>query len=192
MSKFDPQSRFSLVEVAQIAPGVDFITKSSIGPFVDTKVSLNKFDEIFAEANMARVYLAVATVKEMAEGAGVLDELRTEMLTVEAKGYQLGYADAMKENLGGTLSDLVERLGVLSSHLDGGDNSLPVPEAGGIGGEEPLVLITDGESRPRAGEGADAAATPVSEPARQGNSSRGKRRPASISVSASNGNPFRL
>lgn len=192
MSKFDAQSRYRLTETAQLSPGVDFLTKATQGPFVDTGLTLNKFDTIFAESNGARVYLSVATLREMAEGAGLFDELRAELLTAEHRGVQIGYADAMKENLGGTVSDLIERLGALTSRLSDGGDVFSTEGARPAAVEEPLVLVIDGPDRVGTGARADEERLPDLGVAVESNRPARQRRPAGVSAGASDGNPFRL
>ena len=86
-------SRFNLVQAPAREPGHCWITKTAIGPFVDTGIdlSLDKIDR-------GRIYISVDALREMAQIAGLFDE--KEPVTVELKRkqwYDQGYNDAMKE-----------------------------------------------------------------------------------------------
>ena len=86
-------SRFSLVQAPPQAPGHCYITKTAIGPFIDTGMDMS-----IHVVDRGRLYLSVDVVREMAQIAGLFDE--KEPVTVELKQkqwYDKGYNDAMKE-----------------------------------------------------------------------------------------------
>lgn len=94
-------SRFNVVQAPSREPGHCWITKTAIGPFVDTGIdlSLDKIDR-------GRIYISVDALREMAQIAGLFGE--KEPVTVELKRkqwYDQGYNDAMKE----MSSDAVDR-----------------------------------------------------------------------------------
>ena len=63
-------SPYQKVEIAQIAPGDDYITRSLKGPFVDTGLQIKP-----GQARHGRVYLSIDTVREMADILGLFDGL---------------------------------------------------------------------------------------------------------------------
>lgn len=86
-------SRFSLVQAPPQAPGHCYITKTAIGPFIDTGMDMS-----IHVVDRGRLYLSVDVIREMAQIAGLFDE--KEPVTVELKQkqwYDKGYNDAMKE-----------------------------------------------------------------------------------------------
>lgn len=105
--------RFNVTESPAKSPGCDFITKSPVGPFVDTG-----YDVQFEEGRRGnRVYLSKDTLRELAEEAGLFEDTNRDK-DIE-KSYRNGYSDAVKENLSGNidslhslLSDFSNRFGV--------------------------------------------------------------------------------
>jgi hypothetical protein len=85
--------RFQVVDAPALAPGVDFVTRSTIGPFIDTRVDLS-----IGKIDRGRVYLSKDTVREMATELGLFDELREQALASETDIYNRGYAEAVQEN----------------------------------------------------------------------------------------------
>ena len=145
----DPAGRFQLVDSALSAPGYDWITRSEKGPFIDSGLEV-KFSEF------GRLYLSVATVREMAEAAGLFNEEgeTDAQKTAAAAEYFRGYSDAVKENPNGHLADLADRLGRIADAL-AGTGGVPVEESpaldapdvaltGPVGAVEPEVFTTDG------------------------------------------------
>lgn len=144
----DVAGRFQLMPTAISTPGVDWITGSDKGPFIDTghEVQFGKF---------GRLYLSVDTVREMAEAAGLFDEGASDgAITAHAAEYFRGYSDAVKENPNGHLADIVDRLGSVAAALGRtggvaleGSPEVAVPDASYAGDVEesgPLVFTTDG------------------------------------------------
>ena len=97
-------SRFNVVQAPPREPGHCWITKTSIGPFVDTGIDLS-IDKI----DRGRIYISVDALREMAQVAGLFDE--KEPVTVELKRkqwYDQGYNDAMKEMSNDAVSRFIE------------------------------------------------------------------------------------
>lgn len=188
---FDSASRFRLVEQATAQPGFCLITKSDKGPFVDVGLDLNKFDGIFAEANLARVYLSVAVLRELAEGAGLFEEIRTRALFNEIAAEERGYNEGIATH--GDLASLADRFDTATSRIrissSDDDNLVPA----GTDDDEPAVLVVDGESLNGNDEDAEHADRSNRTPRRQSNGASKERGPASVSVDSSDGyNPFRI
>lgn len=97
-----------------LAPGVDFVTKTGVGPFIDTGYSFNRLDPAFADVNRCRVYLSVDTLREMAQEAGLLDAKDGDMLDSYDRGYAAGHNDAVKENLNASVLAAADSLGVVA------------------------------------------------------------------------------
>jgi hypothetical protein len=190
-------SRFIVTAAPEQAPGVDFITKSSIGPFIDTGYTVQ-----FRE--MGRIYLSLETIREMAVELGLFDNLvstpSADQLQAE---YDRGYDNAQKENLIGNLRDLVDELGSVADRIAGpagvvddptGDDvaATDAPSTGDLG-----AAIEADVAYPQREPVADAEAVreePASapEPDRQGNGDGRQRRRAGVSSSTGNDNPFRI
>jgi hypothetical protein len=184
---FDAASRFKLVETAAQMPGIDFITNSPNGPFVDTGLKVSKFDAMFDPVyGGAHVYLAAATIREMAEGAGLFEPFRDELLRIQQIGYDLGYADAMKENIGGTVSDLATRLGGLADRIAGAVVAEAGPDQVRGDDSDSGVFVTNGEQRSGKPEGTHQGRRIANSADRQSN--RASRNKRSDSVPASSGN----
>lgn len=176
----DPASRFKLIESLPQAPGVDWITRTDKGPFVDTGVEV-KFSEF------GRLYLSVDTVRELAEAAGVIGQGPSDgELSREAAEYFRGYSDAVKENEIGHLDRLVERLAGVAAALRG---------TGGVAVEvSPQVKTPDtapsGEPDDFYEEDESGVFTTDGPIARQDNQPARNQRPARIPSSA--GSKYRL
>lgn len=99
-------SRFSLTNAPVKEPGVCWITKSGVGPFIDTGVDLS-----LHVIDRGRIYLSVDAIREMAQIAGLFDE--KEPVTVELKKkqwYDKGYNDAIKEMSGDAVNRFIEHV----------------------------------------------------------------------------------
>lgn len=96
-------SRFSLVPLAVRNPGTCWVSKSPTGPMIDTGVEVQ-----FAERG--RIYLTVDVVREMAEVAGLFDELRTDSIADAETSYQSGFEAGQKVDLHGNLDRVVSEL----------------------------------------------------------------------------------
>lgn len=102
-------SRFKVVDTPAMMPGECWITRTSVGPFIDTGTDV-PFEK------RGRVYISLDVLREMAFEAGLFEGLvpRTE---VEA-AYANGQADAMKENIGGELGGTAARLRLIADRID--------------------------------------------------------------------------
>lgn len=109
-------SRFSLIQAPVKDPAVCWITRTSVGPFIDTgvDVSVGKIDR-------GRIYLSVDAIREMAQIAGLFDE--NEPASVELKKrqwFEQGYNEAIKELSGDAINRFVEQLSRSSVGSTGG------------------------------------------------------------------------
>lgn len=103
------QSRFQLVETPALMPGECWITKTSIGPFIDTQTDVPL-------ERRGRVYISVDALREMAFEAGLFEGLTPQHYVEEA--YARGYADATEENLNGQLADTAAALRSVADRID--------------------------------------------------------------------------
>lgn len=98
--------RWAIVDAPALMPGVDFVTRSPNGPFIDTGISVSV-------ENRGRVYLSVETIKEMAEIAGLIETKNAQERSLhDMEIYNEGYKAGLQEG-----ADLSERLGNIVSHL---------------------------------------------------------------------------
>lgn len=97
-------SRFDVVTAPALQPGHCWITKTGVGPFIDTKIDLS-LDRV----DRGRIYISVDAVREMAQAAGLFGE--KEPVTVELKRkqwYDQGYNDAIKEMSNDAVNRFIE------------------------------------------------------------------------------------
>lgn len=66
-----PRGDYQLVTHPELAPACDFLTRSTVGPFIDTGVDVLMRPAPGKEFQRERVYLAVSTVGAMAKLAGI-------------------------------------------------------------------------------------------------------------------------
>ena len=97
-------SRFSLTEGPAQQPGHCWITRTSIGPFIDTgvDVSVGKIDR-------GRIYISIDALREMAQVANLFNEERpisAELLRKE--WFDKGYRQAMEEMSNDAVSRFIE------------------------------------------------------------------------------------
>lgn len=83
-------------------PAVDYITNSSVGPFLDTGRNIKFGDRI-----IGRLYISKSSVEEMAREFGLLG--RTDSVAVE-QAYNQGKLDGLREELGGDLYSIADTL----------------------------------------------------------------------------------
>ena len=102
-------SRFKLVETPAMLPGECWITRTSVGPFIDTQVDV-PFEK------RGRVYISIDALREMAFEAGLFTGLVHEAQVRQA--YSDGYAAAVKENLGGELAGIAAALRSAADRVD--------------------------------------------------------------------------
>lgn len=128
--------RFSVTDAPALAPGQCFITKTGVGPFIDTKVDVSPPGKI----DRGRVYISAGAIHEMAEELGFFDK-DEETKNQLSEAYDLGYQHAMKESIGGditrTVTDLRELVGQLTSYMP-----VDVPS------DEPDASISDQPVKP--------------------------------------------
>ena len=99
---------FKLVTHPEHQPALDFITRSSEGPFVDTGVTINHRLNPGGPLLQERVYLSVHTIKQLSQLVGLSSEnveLHAQKLVAQGK------VEYMKEDIGGKLRDLAGLLG---------------------------------------------------------------------------------
>lgn len=194
----NPNGRFHKIDAPALPPGEDFLTRSTVGPFVDTGVDL-------AWGQRGRVYLTVDTIRELASVAGLFDNLvSTEVVDSAETAYKTGYVDALKEKLDDNLRDAVAELMHVLRPDDGG-GAAPVAE--GASGKAEPVAVNDTVSRRKNAKtdlksdisdsgsvkagNAKAAKSPAS--SGKGNGAGSKRRPVVVSGDSGDGdNPFQL
>lgn len=189
---FDSASRYQLTDTAAMPPAKDIITGAVDGPFVDTG-----YDIPFSLTG--RLYLSVATVRELAQGIGMVDEEDVES-TAEAAliGHTIGYREGV--NVNGSLVDAADRIGAALASLrdsnplaqspepaNGDENAEPVGKPG------PTARVDDEGSSPGVGEGKPARTKGSRRVSGQSNGARRNGRPSGLPVSSSDGEPeYRL
>lgn len=115
-------SRFKVVETPAMMPGECWITKTSVGPFIDTMTDV-PFER------RGHVYISIDVVREMAFEAGLFEGLVPSAQVEEA--YRNGRADAIKENINGDLAGTAAALRSAADRVDAllVDGSAPVEAA---------------------------------------------------------------
>jgi hypothetical protein len=99
-------SRFNLVQAPPREPGHCWITKTSVGPFIDTGIDLS-----VKVIDRGRLYISVDALREMAQIAGLFDETEPKEVGLRKKRwYEEGYNDAMKELTNESLNRLVDHI----------------------------------------------------------------------------------
>lgn len=174
-------SRFNVVTAPPREPGHCWITKTAVGPFVDTGVDLS-IDRI----DRGRIYISVDALREMAQVAGLFDE--KEPVTVELKRrqwYEEGYNDAMKE----MSNDAVNRF---IDHISSGS----VGFAGGAAVVESKSNFTSAGAAVASVEGATAGTSEIVEDDGglefESASVSGVERPVGVSTDSSDDAQYRL
>lgn len=174
-------SRFFLVDAPALAPGVCWITKSGVGPFIDTGIDLSK-----NVIDRGRMYISVDSLREMAQIAGLFDETAPVSVELRKKElYDLGYNDALKEMNKDVISNFVERI-VSNAASSAGAATAVAPESNHTAAG---AAVADA-SLADAGEQQDSA--DVSKAERKSSSTRSVKRPASVSTNPSDESNFRL
>lgn len=100
---------FQLVTHPDKNPAVDFITRSSVGPFVDTGVDVILRPQAGMQTFQERVYLSVSTITQLAQLAGIsggasISSEREQQLIAQGK------LEGLKEELGERLGDVADTL----------------------------------------------------------------------------------
>ena len=98
--------RWSMTDAPTLAPAVDFITRSPVGPFIDTGVNTTV-------ETKGHVYLSVETIREMAEIVGLLESKSAQERSLhDLEMYNAGYEAGLKEG-----QEISERLVAISNRL---------------------------------------------------------------------------
>lgn len=138
-------SRFSVVQAPPKDPGHCWITKTSVGPFIDTGVDLS-----LAKVDRGRIYISFDALREMAQVAGLFDEGEPKTAGLKKKQwYEQGYNDAMKEISDNAIDRFIEHIGNHSAgaasdaavvapagHLSTAGAAIPGPEDSTAGAPE--------------------------------------------------------
>lgn len=98
--------RFNLVQAPPKDPGHCWITKTAVGPFIDTGVDLS-----VGKIDRGRIYLSVDAIREMAQIAGLFEEKEPASVALRKKRwYEQGYNDAIKEMSGDAVNRFIEHV----------------------------------------------------------------------------------
>jgi hypothetical protein len=174
-------SRFFLTDAPALSPGVCWITKTGVGPFIDTGVDLS-----LRVIDRGRIYIAVDTLREMARVAGLFEEEAPSSVELRKKEfYNQGYKDALEEMNKDVISNFVERI-VSNAASSAGAATAVAPESNHTAAG---AAVADA-SLADAGEQQDSA--DVSKTERKSSSTRSVKRPASVSTNPSDESNFRL
>ena len=174
-------SRFFLTDAPALAPGVCWITKTGVGPFIDTGVDLS-----LHVIDRGRIYIAVDTLREMAQLAGLFDE--TAPVSVELRKqeiYNQGYKDALEEMNKDVISNFVERV-VSNPAFTASGAAVVAPE---IDNTAAGAAVPDSAS---ANVGTPEDGADSDEMERKSSSPRSVKRPARVSTNSSDDANFRL
>lgn len=174
-------SRFALVTAPAREPGHCWITKTSIGPFVDTGIDLS-IDRI----DRGRIYISIDALREMAQIAGLFEE--KEPITAELKRkqwYNEGYQAAMKE----MSEDVINRFASHISHNAVGvaGNAAMVAPEGNYASFGAAVASAEG-----AATGASESFEDVGGSELEGASVGSSERPVGVSADSSDDAQYRL
>lgn len=90
-------------------PACDFITRSTVGPFVDTGVDVLLRPQPGMQVQTERVYLSVQTIAALAQFAGVTTS-ESNSADREAQLKALGKLEGLNEGLGDDLADVAATL----------------------------------------------------------------------------------
>lgn len=174
-------TRFFLTDAPTMSPGVCWITKSGVGPFIDTGVDLS-----LHVVDRGRIYLSVDAIREMAQIAGLFDE--NEPVSVDLKKkewYNQGYNAALEE----MNKDVIDNfIGHLSRNTVGVAGVAALVEPAGHHTTAGAAVPSPEDAT--AGTQQDSADT--GEVERKSSGSRSVKRSASVSTNSSDDANFRL
>jgi hypothetical protein len=174
-------SRFFLTDAPALAPGVCWITKTGVGPFIDTGVDLSK-----NVIDRGRIYISVDALREMAQIAGLFEEKEPISAELRRKEwYDKGYNDAVKELQNDVVNNFVER--VLSSSTVTAGAAIPESSASSEGTTGQTVGIAEESAGDKPQVNKNTGGTK-----RKGSSTGSVKRPASLSASSSDESTYRL
>lgn len=174
-------SRFILTNAPAMAPGVCWITKTGVGPFIDTGVDLS-----LHVVDRGRIYISVDALREMAQVAGLFNEEKPVSVDIKKKEwYNRGYQDALEEMNKDVINHFVERVVSHSVSTVGAATSV-APEGShtAAGAAVPDPASAD------VGAQQDSADTGKIE--RKGSGTGSVKRSASVSTNSSDDANFRL
>jgi hypothetical protein len=174
-------TRFFLTDAPALAPGVCWITKTGVGPFVDTGIDLSK-----NVIDRGRMYISVDALREMAQVAGLFEETAPVSVELRKKEfYDQGYNDALKEMNKDAINNFVERIvGDVVSSVGAATAVAPESHHTAAG-----AAVADAPSAD-AGEQQDSA--DAGETERKSSSTRSVKRSAGVSTNPSDESNFRL
>jgi hypothetical protein len=174
-------TRFFLTDAPAMSPGVCWITKTGVGPFIDTGVDLS-----LHVVDRGRIYISVDALREMAQIAGLFDETAPVSVELRRKEfYDQGYKDALEEMNKDVINNFVERV-VSNSALAAGAATSLASESN---------HTTAGAAIPEfanAHAGADQNGADFGEAERKSSSTGSVKRPAGVSTNSSDESNFRL
>jgi len=174
-------SRFFLTDAPAMSPGVCWITKTGVGPFIDTGIDLS-----LHVVDRGRMYISVDVIREMAQLAGLFDETAPVSVELRKKElYDQGYRDALEEMNKDVISNFVERV-VSNSAITAGA-AIPVASENNhttAGAAVPNSASAD------AGKQQDGSSSGKTE--RKSASTGSVKRPVSVSTNSSDESNFRL
>jgi len=105
-------SRFTVTNAPERLPGVDYVTGTAVGPFIDTGRDI----EGPGGRILGRIYLSKDTVAEMARELGIIKQ-NDDSIAIQA-AYNKGKLDGLREELGGDLYSIVSVLRRWLEHVD--------------------------------------------------------------------------
>lgn len=97
-------SRFKVTNAPELAPGVDYVTGTGVGPFIDTGKDITDM----AGRKIGRLYLSKDSVAEMARELGLITS-HDDNIAIQT-AYSKGGLDMLKEELGGDLYSVADTL----------------------------------------------------------------------------------
>lgn len=174
-------TRFFLTDAPAMAPGVCWITKTGVGPFIDTGVDLS-----LHVVDRGRIYISVDAIREMAQIAGLFkekDPASVELRKLEY--YNQGYKDALEETNKDVINHFIER--VVSHSVDAAGAATPVAPESSHTTAGAAVVDSASANAGDEQDGADA-----SKAKRKSSSTSSVKRPASVSTNPSDDANFRL
>ena len=105
-------SPYKVVGTAGKAPGIDYVTGSAVGPFIDTGRDIQLPDG----RRLGRIYLSKTTVAEMARELGLIGG-SADSTALEA-AYNKGKLDGLQEELSGDLYSVADTLRRWLAYVD--------------------------------------------------------------------------
>ena len=111
-----------MIDAPTLQPAVDYLTRSSVGPFIDTGRDAPKQ----SGRGLDRIYISLDTLTHMADVAGVRQHNTKDELDAE---YRRGFIDGVRAELGVDLGRVVNVLDRLLPLLRDVDDPARVSEA---------------------------------------------------------------